>query len=342
MWAIDNQTPFAAERTFVRDRDGAEIWLVAVRATFDLFPDGTLQISKKQDPVALAPQYHGKPGKSSLRCDSDLPRTKLGTDVILNASAYAPVGKDECREMEVGFRVGDLSKRLVVSGPRIWEKTLGLTGPGLPQAFVKMPIDYEHAFGGPVTDKTSRSLHIHSERNPVGVGIESDAGSPLPSIRYPGARAESPSSGKPVPGFGAISCAWGPRRGLAGTYDEKWEQERQPLLPDDFQDEYFYSAPTDQIVKGYLSGGEPVELQGLTPGGQMKFQLPRYALGFRTSIDDKVAHHRSNLHTVLIEPDHNRLIMVWHTSLPCHHTLYTLKRTVVFEKEHINERGVAA
>jgi len=45
MWQIDNRTPFAAERAWVRDRNGAEIWLVAVRCAFDIAPDGATRIS---------------------------------------------------------------------------------------------------------------------------------------------------------------------------------------------------------------------------------------------------------------------------------------------------------
>ena len=41
MWQIDNRTPFAAERTWTRGRDGAEIWLVAVKCTFSVLPDGS-------------------------------------------------------------------------------------------------------------------------------------------------------------------------------------------------------------------------------------------------------------------------------------------------------------
>jgi hypothetical protein len=124
-----------------------------------------------------------------------------------------------------------------------------------------------------------------------------------------------------------------------GTYDEKWNREKRPLLPDDFQDAWYQSAPADQIVRGFLRGGETVELTNLTPSGQLKFQLPRHSFGFRTAIDGRLEYHRGNLHTVLIEPDQNRLVMVWHTALPCHHTLYTLKRTVVFEKKVIDRRA---
>ena len=58
MWALDNQTPFAAERGWVRDRDGAEIWLVAVKASFLLLDDGTTQLAEVQEPVHLAPEFH--------------------------------------------------------------------------------------------------------------------------------------------------------------------------------------------------------------------------------------------------------------------------------------------
>lgn len=333
MWAIDNQTPFSADRTFVRDRDGSEIWIVAVRATFDLFPDGSWQIATRQDPVAHAPQYLGKPGHSSLRCDSDLPRTKLATDILVNGSAWVPTAVGAAQtEVQVGICVGSLRKSLLVAGEQVWEKTLGVTIPSPPTPFVCLPIRYERAYGGPITERTSPSLFPYSQRNPIGVGIQTERGAPLPSVRYPGTRPENPTRNKPAAGFGAISCSWTPRRDLAGTYDEHWRQNRQPLLPDDFRDEYFNSAPADQIVPGYLRGGEDVELQNLTPSGLLRFKLPRFAFGFRTAIDGGVEHHRADLHTVLIEPDKQKLVMVWQTSLPCHHSLYTLKRTVVFEK----------
>ena len=67
MFLIDNRTPFAAERGWVRDRNGAEVWLVAVKCTFDILPDGSTEVAKEQPPVLLLPQHHGEPGKSSLK-----------------------------------------------------------------------------------------------------------------------------------------------------------------------------------------------------------------------------------------------------------------------------------
>ncbi len=342
MWSIDNQTPFSAERTFVRDRDGAEIWLVAVRATFQLFPDGSVQAAEKQLPVAQAPEYLGKPGASSLRWDSDLIRTKSGTDVLLNATGYVPEAVAEQTELRVGARVGPITKQLSVWGDRVWERTLDGITPSQAKPFRTMPIVYERAFGGLANESTPHAAFPFCQTNPVGVGIQKAPDLPLPNIAHLGKWPEQMSDSESVPGMGAVACSWSPRRELAGTYDQAWKETRQPLVPSDFDDRFFQSAPRDQTTPGFLKGGESVDLVHLTPGGRLKFQLPKLAFGFRTSIGGTTQHHRANLHTVIIEPDEGRIMMVWHTSLPCHHTLYTLQRTVVFQKQRLDSQEVAA
>jgi hypothetical protein len=76
MRAMDNRTPFAAERSWVRDRESTEIWLVAVKGTYNIDPAGETILAYEQVKVFLAPQYFGEPGKSRLEYNSDLPRTK--------------------------------------------------------------------------------------------------------------------------------------------------------------------------------------------------------------------------------------------------------------------------
>ena len=72
-----------------------------------------------------------------------------------------------------------------------------------------------------------------------------------------------------------ICAHWMPRRQYAGTYDARWEQSRAPYLPADFDPRFFQVAPADQVVPGYLTGGEPVELFGVSPWGPVRFTLPR-------------------------------------------------------------------
>lgn len=330
VWAIDNQTPYQAQGVFVRGRDGAEIWLVAVRATFTVSPAGECSLAAVQEPVALAPQHLGVAGRSSLRCDTDLLRHKPGTDVLINGSAHAPMGR-AATSVVVSLAVGPVQKTLIVHGERRWNRGLYTLSPSSPEPFTTLPIMYERAFGGRPTAGASRDQAARSDANPLGLGLNPTDGAPVPNIEYPNSPVDASNAARAA-GLGAIDCAWMPRRGLGGTYDDAWERERRPLVPADFSDDYFYAAPVDQRVPGHLHGGEVLELRNMTPSGALRIVLPRIGLGFRTALGGREVHHRGLLHTVLVEPDEQRLVLVWHTSLPCHHELHSLERTRIVEK----------
>lgn len=46
--------------------------------------------------------------------------------------------------------------------------------------------------------------------------------------------------------------------------------------------------------------------------------------------------HRGRLHTVILEPDVPRVLMVWHTSLPCRGKKLKLTGTTIIEKPYLN------
>lgn len=335
MWQVDNRTPFAAERGWVRDLDGAEVWLVVVKCTFDILPDGTTVVSAEQPPVLRAPDYYGEPGKSSIKYESDLVLTKTTTDVIVLGHAYAPAGQ-AVTQMSVGFRVGSVQKVLQVFGDRTWSTM----GPSEPRPFVKMPLVYERAYGG--VDR--RSAHPERDwdwRNPVGVGFavsrENAEGLPVPNIEYPDECISSWGDRPRPAGFGPIGSHWQPRAGFAGTYDDKWMKERQPLYPVDFDTRFFQCLPADQQAPQFMQGGEPVLLRGLSPRGKVDFALPRVFPGFETRFSDgsRELHRDRTLHSIILEPDFPRVSLVWHSQLQCHsrvqkllHTTITLKTDV--------------
>lgn len=329
MWQVDNRTPFAAERGWVRDRDGTEIWLVAVKATFDVLPDGSTQVSKEQPPVLRLPEHFGEPAKSSIKYDADLVLTKKTTDVIVVGHAHAPAGH-AVTHADVGFKVGPVQKVLRVFGDRRW-KSVGMTEP---EPFQKMPLVYERAFGG--VDRASKTPDTDWEwRNPVGTGFavssRNATGLAVPNVEDPKHLIASWSD-RPAPaGFGAIASHWQPRAGFAGTYDDHWQKTRAPLLAEDLDDRHFQSAPADQQAPHWLRGGEPVVLLRLTPGQDLRFTLPKLYLGFETRFYDgtRQVHPKKHLHTVILEPDFPRVSLVWHTALPCHFKVQKLERTVV-------------
>jgi hypothetical protein len=342
MWQVDNRTPFAAERGWVRDRNGAEIWLVAVKCTFDIRPDGSTEVSKEQPPVLRMPEHIGEPGKSSLRYENDLVLTKTTTDIIVVGHAYAPKGRPTT-QMEAGFRVGPVRKMLRVTGNRQW----GVTGVSDPEPFLQMPLTWERAFGGVDT----RSAHPERDwdwRNPVGTGFavsrDNATALTLPNVEYADEAVTSWSDRPRPAGVGPVAGHWQPRVGLAGTYDDRWMQTRQPLLPDDFDDRYFQCAPLDQQAPAFLRGGEPVVLHRLTPSGDLRFHLPKVFLGFETRFYDgsRELHKARKLHTVILEPDVPRVSLVWHTALPCHFKVQKLERTIVTLKTELDGGNRAA
>lgn len=334
MWAIKNHTAYAADRTWVRDKDGAHHWVVAAKATFDITAKG-LRLADDQPPPFLEPQYTGEPGASSLRYDADLVPRKPTTDLIVNACAHAPRGR-AAASVVVGLRAGTLRKELVVHGPRVfYQGTAGIT-PSSALPFTHHPITYEWAYGGTgAVDPDPRRQRIDL-RNPVGKGV---AARPADLVNQPAYRVEYPGStpSKAGPaGFGPIASHWSPRRELAGTYDEQWERSRKPLLAADYDERFVLCSPVDQRPAQHLRGGEPIELVNMTPEGVLSIQVPKIYLTFSTRFGPRNKEHRSKVACVVIEPEERRLAVVWQTTLPVGATeVDYLDETIIREKPYL-------
>ena len=48
MFTVDNRTPYAAERTSIIDGRGAVLWVVVVKATYDVAADGSTTLAAEQ------------------------------------------------------------------------------------------------------------------------------------------------------------------------------------------------------------------------------------------------------------------------------------------------------
>jgi hypothetical protein len=207
-----------------------------------------------------------------------------------------------------------------------------------------MPITYERAFGGECpTSRRASGTHCE-RRNPVGVGFAEKAKDlaelPLPNIEDKAELIDSWRSHPKPAGFGPIAPDWSPRIEYAGTYDSVWQQNRFPLLPQDFSDRFFQAAPLDQQVQGFLRGGEVVQLRNLTPTGILTFKLPVITFGFETFFTNSMVRHSARLHTLIIEPENSRVSLIWHTALACHSQAMRLERTVIRQKRLIGRAPV--
>lgn len=337
MLQLDNRTPYEAERAVLLDIDGSEIWVVAVKATFEI-KKGQPVLAEKQEPVCLVDEYYGEPGNSSLKYESELVFKKPGTDVVINGHAYAPKGKP-VSNLDVNIKVAGKQKTIRVYGDRFWNDRIVALSMSAPKPFVKMPLIYERAFGGTDTSNDDPKKQGAEFRNPIGIGFALSESALknklLPNIEDPADEIKNwKSRPKPV-GVGFICKHWEPRRQYAGTCDQAYIENRLPLYPLDFDFRFFLGANPDLVFSPHLRGGEAIELRYLTPDSYLAFPLPRIVLGFRTLLAGQRVDHVCKLGSVIIEPDIPRVMLSWQTHLPCHRKTFELEETRVFEKRVI-------
>lgn len=334
MLQVDNRSPFAASFSMFPDEDGVDTIYPVIKGTFDL-TDG-VALATEQLELATADEYRDDPNKSSLICASEMMALKPATDVIMLGHAYAPAERP-AQELEVSLRIGPRTKTVQVYGNRVWKKGLMGSTISQPEPFLKIPLIYERAFGG--SDTTRKGDPVSYWPNPVGIGYHHPKGiNPnddwsLPNFEDPRQIMRRPQH-TPLPAVFAPVCPhWEPRVKYAGTYDEKWLSGRAPYLPPDFDMRFHNVAPPDLVFDPYLTGGEEVEIINATSNGRFSFRFPNMEFNVVAVIDGSQQQVRVNLDTVCIEPDENRLTMLWRGKCSCDKKL--LKMEVLnFEIRH--------
>jgi hypothetical protein len=330
-----NATRFVAGYTLGLDPDGRERVVVVVKGTYRLPQvDAEPELAAEQAPLVMADEFTGEPGLSATVHESDFAPFKPRCDVLLNGSAYAP-GERKATEVTVGMRVAGMKKSFTVVGPRRWERQLLAVKPSAPEPFRRLPIGYDQAYGGRDVAKKNPDKQKFYLPNPVGTGFypltsrtELD-GKPLPCTAEVG-QVVTARTGKHRPmAYGAIGRNFAARHPLAGTYDQAWLDNVFPFLPADFDPRYHQAAPAEQQIP-YPRGGEDVLLVNLTPRGRTGFKLPTVTVPVEfTDADLNRTAQDAVLDTVIIEPDQERLLLVWRTSIPLRRNIFEMKQCVV-------------
>lgn len=344
MLQLKNNTPFQASIAVFPNEQGVDTLYVIVKGTFSL--GETVRLAEKQRAVVLADEYWGEPGTSSIKYASEAHLSKPCTDVVVIGEACAS-DQRPVRQLDVAIAVADRKKSLRVFGDRVWEK--GVFGMRMSEAipFETMPLMYERAFGGMHLINPEKNEVVFEPRNPVGRGFAGKRknneidGMKLPNLEDPMDLITKPAH-KPAPaGCGFLAPAWEPRKSFAGTYDEVWQKNRAPYLPDDFRSQYFNAAHPDLICSGYLKGGEPVEVINASPHGPLRFRLPTCRVEAAVRIAGKTESPPFNLETVLIEPSASILCLTWRAELPCDKKVLKVEQ-VELRMHHLESIGKAA
>ncbi|HEY7725133.1 MAG TPA: DUF2169 domain-containing protein [Anaeromyxobacteraceae bacterium] len=318
---VENGTPFAFEPVFVADEEGRPLLVPVVKGTWAVSERG-LSLAADQLPPLLAGEPHGEDlATSSWRYEPEGSLPKPATDVALLGSAVAP--KAGTTQMLVAFQLGTLKKGVAVVGDRGFFKAVGGVGMTRPAPFERIPLQWERAFGGWDRSNPDEKKHECEPRNPVGTGFRSSHGRFEEGLRCPNledpARPFKGWGDRPPPaGFGFTSPSWEPRPRLAGTYDKRWEEERAPLLPRDFDRRFLNSAAPGLVAPGFLRGDEAVVASGVVPTGGVAFRLPGVApptlvVEHAGREDAQVA---TRLDTVILDTDAGKLFLLWKGEVP--------------------------
>lgn len=337
MWSLINKTPYTANLFPILDLDGGEAVLVVIKATYNLEPNSPPHLAEERVPLTLADEYYEDPETSSLRYASDLVSEKRGTDVVLNGKAYAPKGR--AKVVDVTLEAGPLKKTVRVFGDRRWNKFLGMISISSPLPFSSMPLIYERAFGGVDQTHKNPTRWAGEARNPVGTGLIANKARedleeiPLPNLEDPSALITGYQDRPKPAGFGFIAPSWKPRLEYAGTYNEAWTENRFPLLPADFDSRFYNSGHPDLISKRFFQGGEHVGVTNASREGILTFDLPNVEVNAAFYIDGRVTKQVCDLDTVIIEPDQERVLLIWRAKVRCHRKLkYVMGAKIMSQK----------
>lgn len=327
-----NPTRLPAAWTLGFDRDGRELLVVVVKATFTIPESGSdPRLAEEQSKLIEADEFTAEPGLSAPLRETDFAHRKPFCDILLNGSAYAPGGRP-VRQAIVTAKVGAFTKAFVVKGPRLWQRRLLGVVAGDPEPFAKVSISYDVAYGG--IDASGGAIRTFLS-NPVGRGYAPNANDidsrPLPHTEEIGNPITAPTGNYQPMSLGPIGRSWSPRAGFAGTYDQRWLDEEAPFWPRDFDPRYFQGAPVDQQIQ-YPRGGEDVVLQNLTASGSVRFRLPSlYVPLLLIPHLDEDKQVDPVVDTIAFEPDQARFAMTLRATIPMRRSCFDIKEIIVGE-----------
>jgi hypothetical protein len=231
---------------------------------------------------------------------------KVGADIVCVGDAVAPAPS---AAIDVALRVRDRTVSLRVHGPRVYYQDLRHVAVGPAAPVDRVPIVYELAYGG-----ASQDYALVERRNPSGRGVARKTselvGKPAPQIEDPNEPVVRAGHAYQPAGFGALPSHWSPRSDYAGTFDERWQQDRMPLMPRDFNPLHYNVAHPKLVLETPLEPGDAVGAAGLTPE-PLAFRLPDLGLVLDARRDDGSLEVVSPpVDTLLLEPEARRVELV--------------------------------
>ncbi len=325
-----NYTPFKAYPFVHYNKYGALMGVFIIKASFDLLPDGSLQISEEQEDIWLEDKYMDDPTASILQYPNDLAPEKPNTDIILWAQGE---NHQNSPYWSCGVCIGALKYQIKISPFYKWK-------PIIKEKFISSkkyihhwemvdetkilttPIIWSYSYGGIYTLSDEQDVY---HPNPLGKGlyqgecIEEYEGHNLLAMDESLTKPDQPYESH---AFSAVPPFWKIRAQYAGTYDEYWLKNLDPeyKMPKDFDENFYQAAPPNLIYKGYLKGDEEFILENIYPNKEgVSGSLPNIHLrGTARLKTGEIEDFSFNLDTVFFDlrKENPKLYLTWRMVIP--------------------------
>jgi len=287
-------------------RPPRDSFTIVVKASCDIVPDAPARLRDQCD-CLCGDRYADQAEQASLRYPSDLVPFKPRADVVLWGNAHPPRGsaRQSVVRFTFGHRGNRFTRQIAVFGDRHWQAQLVASEP---ERFKKVALRYENAFGGP-----------GFAANPVGVGYRAKAAADgrarLPALEDPARLLQSPSDHPEPACFAPVPMTWQQRWSKLGTFDRRWREQRWPFFPEDFDWEFFQSAPSWQQLD-FLRGDEPFEIDGAHRDhrkllGTLPGFRPRCFAQQTVQAGDSMREIALRLDTVAFDLENDELHLLW-------------------------------
>ncbi len=285
---------------------------IIVKATFVLEPGhAKLAPPEAWEPIRTTDQFVKDNHHGILVAPTDRIPYKRRVDVLLVGHAYAP-DKQPVRSLVARIDVAEMSKSLEVycdRGFRASDNRL-LEGP----RFTKMALDWSRAAGGP---GTTNPAGMRFDASPDAVGLIS-----VPNVQPPKTIVASRADTFCPVGFGPIAPMWPGRTQKLQPFAERFSPTHwtEHPLPEDFDYEFFQTAPPDQQLR-HLRSDEPLVLQNLHPThAHLVTRLPGVS---PRGVVNRASGEREDVtfvaDTLWIDTDRSICCVVWRGSIGLRH-----------------------
>lgn len=325
------------------DPEGNPIISVLAKQTWTLEP-GRLTLSEEQEELVESDQLDDPANMQygEVLAETDYLVWKPTTDVVVLGRAWSPRGK-QAWHLDCEVRVGPYHKVVRVFGNRrVIARPLRGYALSDPEPFESIPLGYRYAYGGVACDRDGTVLPYFP--NPIGRGFaikggfEDESNLSVPNLEDPHTpltsdtlvldRFEAWEHAPRPASLGWTRRTFYPRYTYAGVLPEYLEAARKNALemarkdprcadmPIPVMDYRVYQGASEGLWSKKLAGNEPFTLTYLDPDTpRFEAALPGKVPVLTLDLGAGPRELEPNLHTVVIDMDRKRVLLVWRGSL---------------------------